>query len=291
MNIPLDTLSRLLTDKAYVRLLYLKNHGRLPRLRHPRTFNEKLQWYKLYHRDPLMTILSDKYEVRKYLQARGHGSLLNELYGVYDSADEIDFSNLPDRFVLKATHGSNMNIICRDKKALDWRECRRSLTRWLRSNYFYSGRQWAYKNIKPRLVCEKYLQSDGFDELIDYKFYCFHGRPRVMWICTGRYGSGGLRYNAFDMDGSRMPVFKGRAESDRPIVKPDNFAAMVATARALSGGIPFVRVDLFSVKGKLIFGEFTFYPDSGVIPFSPEPYNLIFGDWFALPEAIPLRKK
>ncbi|HSQ34443.1 MAG TPA: ATP-grasp fold amidoligase family protein [Candidatus Binatia bacterium] len=283
----LETVSRLLTDRAYVRLLYLKSHGRLLRLRQPRTFNEKLQWYKLYYRDPLMTTMSDKYEVRKYLEARGHGGLLNELYGVYDTVEAIDLSRLPGRFILKATHGSNMNIICRDKETLDWPECRRTLRRWLRSNYFYSGRQWAYKDIQPRLICEKYLQNDEFDQLIDYKFYCFNGRPQVLWICTGRYGPGGVKYNAYDMDGKRLHVFKGKPGSDLPIGLPDNFVAMAATAAALCGAFPFVRVDLYSIGGKLIFSEFTFYPDSGVVAFSPERYNRIYGDLFVLPGIGP----
>lgn len=287
----LETLSRLLTDKAYVRLLYLKSHGRLPRLRQPCTFNEKLQWYKLYYRDPLMTTMSDKYEVRKYLEARGYGGLLNELYGVYDHVQEIDPDRLPDSFVLKATHGSNMNIICRDKKNLDWGKSRRLLRHWLRTNYFYSGRQWAYKNIRPRLICEKYLQNAEFEQLIDYKFYCYHGRPQVLWVCTGRYGPGGVRYSAYDMQGERLHVLKGRPESDLAIAKPDNFDDLAATARTLCGKFPFIRVDLFSIEGRLIFGEFTFYPDSGVVDFFPAHFNYFFGDFFILPEKKIVEKK
>ncbi|MBE0665554.1 MAG: glycosyltransferase [Chrysiogenales bacterium] len=279
----LRRLARVLPDKLYVQFLYLKTHGRLLRLHRPRTFNEKVQWYKLYYRDPLMTTLSDKYEVRKYLQAKDYGRLLNELYGVYESADEIDLATLPASFVLKATHGSSMNIICRDKKNLDWDKCRRLLTQWLATNHFYSGRQWSYKNIRPRLICEKYLQNEEFAELIDYKFYCYHGKPEMLLVCTGRHAAGGVKYNAYDMDWNRIYTFKGKPCSELAIEKPENFAAMVAIAKELCENFPFIRVDLYSIKGKVIFGEFTFYPDSGMVPFTPDQYNYFLGDFFVLP--------
>jgi hypothetical protein len=282
----LRRLLQILPDKAYVHLLYLKTHGHFLHLRRPRTFDEKLQWYKLYYRDARMTTLSDKFEVRDFLRAGGHGGLLNELYGVYDNPDEIDLSALPEQFVLKATHGSGMNIICRDKKSLDWEKSRGLMKQWLRSNYFYSGRQWAYKNIKPRLICEKFLENQEFHELIDYKFYCYHGRPEVLFVCTGRFAASGVKYNAYDMDWNRIYTYKGKPGSDLVIEKPDTLAALIATAGELCGNFPFVRVDLYSIKGKTIFGEFTFYPDSGATPFTPDHYNYFFGDFFVLPEKI-----
>lgn len=280
-------ISRALPDKAYVRVLYFRSHRRFLSLRRPRTFDEKLQWYKLYYRDPLMTTLSDKFAVRLYLEAGGHGGLLNELYGVYDRAEDVDFAALPARFVLKATHGSGMNIICRDKRSFDANGARALMKRWLRTNYFYSGRQWAYKDIRPRLICEKYLENEEFGELLDYKFYCYGGHPQVLWVCSGRYGARGVSYNAYDMEWNRLHVFKGKPGSDLAIERPENFAAMVAVARELCGRFPFVRVDLYSISGKLTFGEFTFYPDSGVIPFTPDSYNYFFGDPFVLPPLVP----
>jgi hypothetical protein len=277
-------LLRALPDEAYVRLLYLKTHGHFLHLRRPRTFDEKLQWYKLYHRDPLMTTLSDKYEVRKYLMAAGHGGLLNELYGVYDRVEEIDLAALPRRFVLKATHGSDMNIICRDKRALDWDAARARMRRWLQTNYFRTGRQWAYRDIRPRLVCEKFLENDEFGELLDFKFYCYGGKPEVLFVCTGRYGAGGVKYNAYDMKWNRILAYKGRPASHMAIEKPENFSAMVDVARELCSDFPFIRVDLYSIKKKLLFGEFTFYPDNGTVPFTPDEYNYFFGDLFILPD-------
>jgi hypothetical protein len=280
-------LARVLPDAAYLRLLYRKSHGRWPDLRRPRTFNEKLMWYNLHFRDPRMTVLSDKYAVRGWLQAAGHGRLLNDLLGVYERPEEIDLDALPERFVIKATHGSDMNLICRDKRQLDWPACCARLRRWLRVRYFESGRQWAYRGIRPRLICEAYLENEEFGELLDYKFYCFGGRPEILWVCSGRYGGGGLAYNAYDMEWNRIPVFKGKPGSELDIRRPPDFAAMVATARALSGDFPFVRVDLYAPGGRLIFGEFTFYPDGGTVPFTPERYNTLLGDLFMLPAARP----
>jgi hypothetical protein len=285
MNRLARRLLQLLPDAAYVRLLYRKFHGRWPDLRRPRTFDEKLQWYKLHHRDPLMTTLSDKYAVRGWLESRGYGHLLNELYGVFDRPEEIDPAALPERFVIKATHGSNMNIICRRRADLDWDACLAAMRRWLRSDYYLSGRQWAYKGIRPRLVCEKYLENEEFGELLDYKFYCCGGRPEVLWVCSGRYSKRGLAYNVYDMEWNRIPVFKGRPAGELAVEKPANFGAMVATAGELCGSFPFIRVDLYSIAGRLLFGEFTFYPDSGTVPFTPSHYDLFFGDLFVLPSA------
>lgn len=283
MNPFLARVSKVLPDELYLRLLYLKCHGRFLNLRQPRTFNEKLQWYKLHYRDPLMVTLSDKLAVRGYLEARGHGHLLNELYGVYDRPEEIDFDSLPERFVLKATHGSNMNIICRDRKHLDLEKSCAEMRNWLASDYYLSGRQWCYKGIRPRLICEKFLENEEFGELLDYKFYCFGGKPESLWICSGRYGATGVAYNAYDMRGQRVRIFKGKPACDLDVRIPANFAAMVAVAQELCGKFPFIRVDLYLVNGKLIFGEFTFYPDSGMVPFTPDEYNAAFGDLFILP--------
>jgi len=284
-------LSRWLPDAAYFQLLYLKYHGRVLHSRRPRTFNEKLQWYKRYYRDPLMTTLADKLAVRGYLEARGHGHLLNELYGVYDRPEEIDFDRLPERFVLKATHGSNMNIICRDRKHLDLEKSRAEMRGWLASDYYRSGRQWCYQGIRPRLICEKYLENEEFGELLDYKFYCFGGKPEFLWICSGRYGAAGVVYNAYDMQGQRVRVFKGKPACDLDVRIPADFAAMVAVARELCGKFPFIRVDLYLVNGKLYFGEFTFYPDSGMVPFTPDEYNTVFGDLFILPEKVKISRE
>jgi len=279
-------LLRILPDKLFISLRYLKVYGHFPDLETPRTFDEKIQWYKLYYRDSLMTDLTDKFAVRKYIESKGLAAILNQLYGVYDKMEEIDFSRLPKSFVLKATHGSDMNIICKDKNNLNWGECYRLMNRWLKTNYFYSGREWAYKNIKPRLICEKYMENEEFNELIDYKFYCYNNKPEVLFVCTGRFSAEGLKYNAYDMDWNRIYACKGKPCSDLIIEKPNTFDAMIAVAEKLCKGFPFVRVDLYSVKDQIMFGELTFYPDSGLVPFTPDNYNLFFGDYFILPDKI-----
>jgi hypothetical protein len=233
-----------------------------------------------------MTTLTDKYDVRLYLEDKGFAGILNELYGVYNGVDEIDFSKLPERFVIKATHGSSMNIICKDKESMNWKTCRHLMNKWLKRNYYHLGREWAYKNIKPRLICEKYLENEECNELIDYKFYCYNNKPEVFFVCTGRFSAEGVKYNAYDMDWNRIYAYKGKPSSDLVIEKPANLQAMITIASELCQGFPFIRVDLYSLKEKIIFGELTFYPDSGVCPFTPDKYNYFFGDLFILPDKI-----
>lgn len=231
-----------------------------------------------------MTTLTDKYEVRTYIEDKGFAGILNELYGVYDTVEEIDFSKLPESFALKATHGSGMNIICKDKRNLNREACRSLMKKWLKTNYYDDGRQWAYKDIKPRLICEKYLENEEFNELLDYKFYCYNNKPEVLFVCTGRFSAEGVKYNAFDMNWNRIYAYKGKPCSDLVIEKPDNLEAMIDVAGELCKGFPFIRVDLYTVKEKIIFGELTFYPDNGRCPFTPDRYNYFFGDFFILPD-------
>jgi hypothetical protein len=280
----IPNLLRILPDRQFINIQYFKSHGHFPNLKNPRTFNEKLQWYKLYYRDPVLTRLTDKYEVRKYIQEKGYPLLLNDLYGVYDSAEEINFAQLPARFALKATHGSNMNIICKDKRSIDWKKSCTLMDKWLEINYFYMGREWAYKNIKPRLICERYLENEEIGELIDYKIYCFHGKPEVLFVCTGRYSSEGVKYHVYDMNWNRIFVTKGKPSSDFQVEKPNNFQSMIDVASELTQGFPFSRVDFYEVQGKMIFSELTFYPDCGLEPFKPDRFNYVLGDLFLLPD-------
>jgi hypothetical protein len=281
------TVSDILPDYLYIHLLFRKTYGRFPNLKNPRTFDEKIQWYKLYFRSPLMTRMADKYEVRSYLKELGFSSILNELYGVYPAADAIDLTKLPDRFVIKATHGSAMNLICRDKNRLDWDACRETMNGWLKKRHYCLGREWAYKNIPPQLVCERYLEDENVGELIDYKFYCYSGKPEALFVCTNRFGPGGVQYDAFDLNWNRIPVSKGKPSSNLALLKPENFEEMIRIAEGLCCPFPFVRVDLYSTNGNIRFGEFTFYPDMGLCAFSPDRFNYYFGDLFRLPARMP----
>ncbi len=274
---------RVVPDKVFIRFSYLLNHGRLPDLGHPRTFNEKLQWYKLHYRRPVMARMADKYAVRGYLADRGYAGLLNELYGVFDKVEEIDFASLPERFVLKATHGWQMDLICKNKRDLDWGKCRRLMAGWLKTNHFDVGREWAYKHIPPRIICEKYLENETIGELLDYKFYCFQGKAEAMFVCTGRQSSRGVRYRCYDMNWREIKVIKGKPASEIHVEKPRNFEAMKTIAEDLARGFPFLRVDFYEVGGRVIFGELTFYPDCGLHAFTPDRYNYFWGDLFVLP--------
>lgn len=264
-------------------------YGHDPDLERPRLFDEKIQWYKLFYRRPLMTELADKVRVRAHVAERGLGHLLNDLYGVWERADQIPFEALPPAFVLKANHGCGWNILVRDKRQLDPAAARAKLSHWLGLNYFDRGREWAYKHIPPRILCERYLENAEYGELIDYKFYCYGGEPQVVFVCCGRFGPGGVRYDAYDMDWRRLPVAKGKPAAGLDLPRPANLEEMRAAARALSAGFPFLRVDLYSIEGRITFGELTFYPDNGKVPFRPEAYNRTFGDLMQLPAEPVLR--
>lgn len=273
-----------LSDREFVMRQFRAVYGRDPDLASPAIFDEKIQWYKLNYRRPLMTDLTDKFKVRNYVEERGLGHLLNELHGVYDRPEEIPFADLPTRFVLKANHGCKWNIICKNKPELDWEAAKRQLAEWLEMNYFDYGREWAYKDIQPRIICERYLENAEFGELVDYKFYCYDGVPKVVFVCCGRFSPGGVRYDAYDMDWEPIPVSKGKPAARLDLARPSEFNEMRDIAHTLSEGFPFLRVDLYSVEGRIYFGELTFYPDNGIVPFSPAQFNRYFGDLFKLPE-------
>jgi hypothetical protein len=230
-----------------------------------------------------MNVLADKVRVRAYVADRGLRHLLNDLYGVWERAEQIPFEALPEAYVLKANHGCGWNIIVRDKRRLNLTAARARLNQWLGLNYFDKGREWAYRDIPPRILCERYLENAEFGELIDFKFYCYSGEPQVVFVCCGRFGPGGVRYDAYDMDWRRIPVAKGKPVAGLGLPRPANFEEMCAAVRLLSAGFPFLRVDLYSIEGRIYFGELTFYPDNGKVPFRPEAYNRFFGDLMHLP--------
>jgi len=271
-----------LNDKNYIKLLYYANFKEKLDLNNPKTFNEKVQWMKLYDRDPLYTQLVDKYEVRSYVEERLGDDYLIPLYGVWDTFEEIDFDKLPDQFVLKTNHDSNSVVICKDKATLDIEAAREKLTESLNRNYFYQGRQWAYKNVKPRIICEKYMVDERLDETRDYKFFCFDGEPKIMFISRDR-GSD-PRSDFYDMDFNHLDVHKDFPNSDIPPEKPVNFDKMIEISKHLSKGFPQVRLDYYEINGEIYFGEYTFYSGNGFTAFHPHKYDELLGDWFELPE-------
>ncbi|MDM0497559.1 ATP-grasp fold amidoligase family protein [Clostridium perfringens] len=268
-----------ISDEQYVKNLYYSYFDKNLNLENPKTFNEKINWMKLNYKNEKATICADKYEVRKYLEDRGYKWLLNDLIGVYENVDEIDVDKLPNRFVLKATHGSGWNLIVKNKNNIKWNPWKLIMKSWLKQNFYYYGREWVYKNMKPRIICEKYLE-DRNGELLDYKVYCFNGEPKFIQVDVDRFGNHTGNY--YDINWNDMPFQYDDENSGRIIDKPKNLKEILDISRDLSKEFPHVRVDFYEVNGKLYFGELTFFTASGTAKFKPEKYDEIVGSWLKL---------
>ena len=279
-----------LSDKSFHSLYYWMYTGKKLNTDNPKGFNEKLQWMMIYDHNPIYTKLSDKYRVREFVEERVGKEYLIPLLGVYDNADEIDFSKLPDQFVLKCNHNSGVGMcICRDKSKLDIAEVRHRLNEGLKVSGYDYAREWSYKNIEPKIVCEKLMideksKEKGIDNLIDYKIYCFDGEPKFLYLCyTLEDKTAYLDFYDFDFKG--VPFY--RTDHDHfPFEpeKPECFDEMLEVAKKLSNGFPFVRVDLYSINNKVYFSEMTFTPGGALSPFKPEEWENKIGDWLILPQ-------
>ena len=276
----LRKLTRILSDKAYIKLVFLFRFKKFPDLKNPKTFNEKLQWLKLYDRKPEYTKMVDKYAVREYIKEKIGEEYLIPLLGVWDSFDEIDFDSLPEQFVLKCTHNSGGLIICKDKSKLNINSARKKINRSIKSNYYWQGREWPYKNVKPRIIAEKYMVDESGTELKDYKFFCFSGEPKLFFIATGRPHD--TRFDFYDMDFNHLPFTNGHPNSDKELKKPAGFDEMVRLSKLLSEGIKSARIDFYDVNGKVYFGEITFFHWGGMIPFEPSEWDYKLGDYIQL---------
>lgn len=270
--------NRTLSDEKLLNKMFLKKFGRKISKENPQTFNEKLQWLKLYWRDPKAEICADKYLVREYVGEKGLGHLLNDLIGVYDNVDEIDLDQLPEQFVLKCTHGSGCNIICKDKNLLNWDDAKEKLSSWMKINYYWPSREWVYKNHEPKIICERYLDDEKVGELIDYKFFCFNGEPEYIMTGTDRFSKDGLKVDFFDVHFNHLDFTRDHPMKGDNIEKPKNFDKMLEYSKVLSKDFPFVRVDFYEANGKLFLGELTFFPGGGFEKFQPEEYDYSFGE-------------
>ncbi len=238
----------------------------------------------LYYRPPLMSQLADKYAVRPYVAERVGPHILNELYGAWDRVGDIDFSGLPDTFVLKVNWGWRMNLFCRDRATFDVEAARRQLAAWMRRSHYWHNREWVYKDITPRIVCERLLTDPVWSSPTEYAFHCFDGEPRFLRVTTDR-ASGKLGTDTFDLQWQKPPFAVNRADSGRITERPSNFDEMADCARRLSRGWPFVRVDFFGVEGRTIFQELSWHPAAGTSRFIPESYDRYWGDQLTLPPA------
>lgn len=267
-------------DEEYLKHKYRVCMGKELDLENPQTYNEKLQWLKLNNRHPKYTMMADKYRVRQYIAETLGEEYLIPLLGVWDRAEDIDFDKLPEQFVLKCNHNSGLGMcICRDKRELDVEKARSGLARGLKQDYYLRGREWPYKNIPRKIIAEQFMvdpaQPNGIN---DYKFMCFNGEPKCVFVCRNR--SAGLNITVFDMDWERLHFGRRSHPAETcEICKPVNFERMIEFARRLSKNTAFLRVDFYEVEGKIYFGELTFFPASGLELFEPEEWDLRLGQW------------
>lgn len=282
-----DIVMKSVPDSLWLKYLYRKIMKEKLNLKTPKTFNEKLQWLKLYDRNPLYTQLVDKYEVRDYIKDKiGEEYLIPLVGGPWDSFDEIDFSKLPDQFVLKCTHDSGSVIICENKEIFDINEARTKLNRSLRGNFYYGGREWPYKNVKPRIVAEKFMRNDESNELIDYKFYCFNGVFRFLYVSQGlqKHETARISFLTPEWDWAEFRRLD-YAPFEKLPEKPKTYEKMKEIVQMLSEGFPFIRVDLYEIQGHVYFSELTFSPCSGFMPFEPKEWDRKVGDWLVLSQS------
>lgn len=271
-------------DRAAIIKLYRDYSGRVPDLDNPVRFSEKMQWLKLHHRDPLQTILADKCAVRTYLQERGYEALLCRQISSVSRVEDIDFDALPDRFVIKAAHGSGWNLICRDKAQLNRGYMHRLLASWLRQGIFWNGREWPYRDIPRRLVIDEYLE-DSSGGLRDYKIHCFNGEPRFVQANSGRLSREHVQ-NFYSLDWQVLPFGKDvEPIPEISIPRPGSLERMIEIARDLASGHPYIRVDFYDVDDRLVFGELTFYPASGLPDFIPDEQDFVCGEMLSLPQS------
>lgn len=269
-----------LPDKLYLKLKFKLIMGKTLNLDNPQTFNEKLQWLKLYDRNPEYTKMVDKAEVKEYVgKIIGHDKIIKTL-GVYDCFEEIDFTKLPNQFVLKPTHASGNVFICKDKTKIDIKKLKKTTKKWLRRNYYKIHREWPYKNVKPKLIIEEYMKGIN-SGLNDYKFFMFNGKLAYYIICSDREKS--VKFTFFDKDNNFINVTQDGCNNDHDVKKPNNFNEMIILAEKLSKDICHVRVDFYEINDKIYFGELTFFDSAGFGKFEPEEWDYRFGKMLKLP--------
>lgn len=279
-----------MADKQYLQLVYWANMHKKLNLENPQSFNEKLQWLKLYDRKPEYTCMVDKYEAKKYVAERIGEEYIIPTLGVWNSFDDIDFTTLPNQFVLKTTHDSGSVVICKDKNSFNYENAKKSLTNSLRRDYYLEHREWPYKNVPPRIIAEKYMSdnqnaADEESSLKDYKFYCFSGEPKFLYISDRMDDHTKARVSFANMKWESAPF--GRTdyrEFEELPERPQHFEEMIKLARVLSEGFPFLRVDLYEINKKVYFGELTFHPCAGFMPFKPEEWDKKLGQLIILPK-------
>jgi len=272
--------------EVYVKYLYHYYTGKTLDLSDPKEFNEKIQWYKVRYHPKILNQLVDKYDVRSFVADRIGEQYLNDMYGVYNTPEDIPFDELPNKYVIKTTNASSYNLIVSNNETLNKTKTRQKLKKWLKkaSRYYLRSREWPYKDVAPRLIIEKFLKDKDQQSLVDYKFYCFNGEAKFVEIHIDRAKNHRRSFYDFNLNKLEFRYVPEEQSITRPIKKPDNFLEMKNLSEKLSQNFPFVRVDFYSINGKSIFGEMTFFPSGGRKDFIPEKYNRIIGNYFKLPQ-------
>lgn len=284
MNMAFRSLLYDISPSLLVTYLYYLARNKKLVLDSPKTFEEKLIWLMLYWNHPLKVACTDKYACRAYVEALELGHMLPQLYGVYQNSQQIDFNSLPDKFVLKCTRGSRFNILCKDKSQLDIAAARKLLTRWQRTKFHKIAGEIHYAGIKPLIICEQFLEDESGNPPVDYKMFCFHGKVHCTMVCTGRY-SADLRFDYFDREWNKRLLYGSKlAPPDKKIVRPASYEEMVFTAERLSRPFPFVRVDMYDVRGKAYFGEMTFTPNGCIDTGLSDEAQKNMGELIVLPK-------
>ncbi len=266
-----------LDDRYWIEYTFLRKFGYRLNLKDPKTFNEKLNWMKLYDRNPLYTTLADKYRVKEYIEKEIGPGYTTRLYAVYKNAEEIEWDQLPAEYVIKTNHGAGMILYNDGNRKLDRDDAIRKLNRWMTKNFYQQGREWQYKNIEPRIIIEERIVPETDYGVRDYKFYCFNGETEMFYVNIDRYNNQTQLF--LDMDWKPLEM---RSEhlprATKPIPKPENFSEMVEIARILTKGLRFCRLDLYN-EGKILFGEFTLTPLRGFKKYIPAEYDLHLGSF------------
>lgn len=272
-------------DKIFLEKMFFSKFGIQLDLENPKRFNEKLQWLKLYNHNPEYTDFVDKYKVREYVRKVLGEQYLIPLIGVWKSEKDIDFDSLPNSFVLKCNHNSGLGMyICKNKSKLSDKEIKKikkHLRKGLKQDYYLTGREWPYKNVDRRIICEQYME-DASGELRDYKFMCFHGKVVCSFVCSGRNTNEGLHVTFMDRNWKIMPFERHYPSLNIPPQKPKNYEKMIEFAELLSSGMPFVRVDFYETENNLYFGELTFFPGSGMEEFTPDSWDYELGSYIKI---------
>lgn len=269
-------------DKIYIKILFRQRLGYHLDLENPQTYNEKIQWLKLYDRNPRYVKMVDKYEVKQYVADKiGEAHIIPTL-GVWDSFDEIDFESLPEQFVLKCTHDSGGIVIVKDKSKLNIEMARKTLEKSLKTNYYLLGREWAYKNVPRRILAEKYMFEESEKELKDYKVFNFNGTPKLIQVDYDRFKEHkrNLYTTSWEYINNKIEY---PTDEHHLISKPECLESMLRIASILSEGIPHVRSDFYIINNQVYFGELTFYHGNGFEKFSPEEFGYEMGKYIQLP--------